>query len=63
MILLRFYLGCFTPSLSFQKEEFVNSVPAIQSFLDWFVETAMFRSFIQDRLQNDIEGKSAFLHP
>ncbi|XP_011311733.1 uncharacterized protein [Fopius arisanus] len=42
----------------FQKESFVNAYPSktVQFFLEWFVETMMFQSFVTDYIAS-VEGK------
>lgn len=42
-------------SFILQKESFIQShpCPSVRLFLEWFVETSMFRHFIQSRVDQD----------
>lgn len=46
----------------FQKQLFINAGinTAHRNFLEWFTETAMFTTFINDRMQCSIDNKDVF---
>lgn len=49
-------------TIMFQKQLFINAGinTAHRNFLEWFTETAMFTTFINDRIQNGIDDKDVF---
>lgn len=48
--------------VTFQKQFFINagSNTAHRNFLEWFTETAMFTTFINDKIQNGIDNNDVF---
>jgi len=48
--------------LLFQKQFFISagSNTAHRNFLEWFTETAMFTTFINDKIQNGIDSNDVF---